>query len=301
MRFKPLHGTAIALAGLLLAGGVSAQSTPAAKPATVAKASAPSKKARVPLLIEQRAIDMIKATSAKLAASGSMSFTAIVDVEYPSKLGPPLAFPVRYEVAMQRPDKLRVLQSGAGAPNEFYYDGKIMMAFLPEANLVAIADAPPTVEAALAQARSRAEIYFPFTDLLLPDPYKAFTDKVLHAFYIGPSGAVGGVPTEAVAWATNDVFIQMWIGTDDKLPRRIRAMFASDPLKLRHDMQLSNWQLNPNHPPETFASAKAKAGQPIGFAKPVAPAAPAAPAKKAQSKKAAPKAAAVAASAAQSK
>jgi hypothetical protein len=260
-----------------------AQSTPAAKPATVAKASAPSKKARVPLLIEQRAIDMIKATSAKLAASGSMSFTAIVDVEYPSKLGPPLAFPVRYEVAMQRPDKLRVLQSGAGAPNEFYYDGKIMMAFLPEANLVAIADAPPTVEAALASRRATraAKSTFPFTDLLLPDPYKAFTDKVLHAFYIGPSGAVGGVPTEAVAWATNDVFIQMWIGTDDKLPRRIRAMFASDPLKLRHDMQLSNWQLNPNHPPETFASAKAKAGQPIGFAKPVAPAAPAAPAKKA--------------------
>ena len=298
MRFKPLQGTAIALAGLLLAGSVSAQSASAAKPATAAKTSAPSKKARVPLLIEQRAIDMIKAASAKIAAAGSMSFTAIVDVEYPSKLGPPLAFPVRYDVAMQRPDKLRVLQSGAGAPNEFYYDGKSMMAFLPEANLVAIADAPPTLEAALAQARSRAEIYFPFTDLLLPDPYKAFTDKVLHAFYIGPSGAVGGVPTEAVAWATNDVFIQMWIGTDDKLPRRIRAMFASDPLKLRHDMQLSNWQLNPNHPPETFASAKAKAGQPIGFAKPVAPAAPA---KKAQSKKAAPKAAAVAASAAQSK
>jgi hypothetical protein len=301
MKFKPLQGTAIALAGLLLAGGVSAQSTPTAKPATAAKASAPSKKARVPLLIEQRAIDMIKATSAKLAAAGSMSFTAIVDIEYPSKLGPPLAFPVRYDVAMQRPDKLRVIQSGAGAPNEFYYDGKSMMAFLPEANLVAIAEAPPTLEAALNLARTKAEIYYPFTDLLLPDPYKAFTDKVLHAFYIGPSGAVGGVPTEAVAWATNDVFIQMWIGTDDKLPRRIRAMFASDPLKLRHDMQLSNWQLNPNHPPETFASAKAKAGQPIGFAKPVAAAAPAAPAKKTPAKKASPKAAAVPASAPQSK
>jgi hypothetical protein len=31
-----------------------------------------------------------------------MSFTAVVDTEYPSKLGPPLAFPVRYDVAMQR-------------------------------------------------------------------------------------------------------------------------------------------------------------------------------------------------------
>lgn len=297
MTLKPLQRTVVALASLLLASSVLAQTAPASKPAPPAKA-APAKKARVPLLIEQRAIDLIKATSAKLAGAGSMGFTAIVDIEYPSKLGPPLAYPVRYDVAMQRPDKLRVLQSGAGAPNEFYYDGKTMMAFLPEANLVAIADAPPSLEAALQQAHDKAAIYYPFTDLLLPDPYKAFTNKVLHAFYIGPSGAVGGVPTEAVAWATNDVFIQMWIGTEDKLPRRIRAMFANDPLKLRHDMQLSNWQLNPSHAPETFASAKAKGAQPMGFAKPVA--APA-PARKPAARKAAPKAAAAPANAAQTK
>ena len=242
--------------------------TPAAKPA---KASAkPAAQSRVPLLIEPRAIDLIKATSGRLAAAKSMSFTAIVDVEYPSKLGPPLAYPVRYDVAMARPDKLRVLQSGAGVANEFYYDGKGILAYAPDGNLVAAADAPPTLDAALKFAYDKAAIYYPFTDLLLPDPYAVMTDKVLHAFYIGPSGAVGGVPTEAVAWATNDVFIQMWVGTEDKLPRRIRAMYAADPLKLRHDMQLSNWQINPTHPADTFASQKALSAQRIPFAKPVA-------------------------------
>ena len=222
------------------------------------------------LLVEPRALDLIKAASARLAAAKAMSFTAIVDIEYPSKLGPPLAYPVRYDVAMQRPDKLRVLQSGAGPANEFYYDGKLMMAYVPEAHLVAVADAPPTIEAALKMASDRAAIYYPFMDLLLPDPYAAFTNKVLHAFYIGPSGAVGGVPTEAVAWATNDVFIQMWVGTEDKLPRRIRAMFAADPLKLRHDMQLSNWQIDPTHAADTFTSAKAQTAPRIPFSKPVA-------------------------------
>lgn len=260
---------AAALACLVLATGAIAQGTaPATKPAKpAAKAAKPS---RIPLLVEQRAIDLIKATSARLAAAKTMSFTAIVDIEYPSKLGPPLAYPVRYDVAMQRPDRLRVLQSGAGMANEFYYDGKAMMAYVPEANLVAVADAPPTIEAALKLASDRAAIYYPFMDLLLPDPYAAFTNKVLHAFYIGPSGAVGGVPTEAVAWATNDVFIQMWVGTEDKLPRRIRAMFANDPLKLRHDMQLSNWQIDPTHAAETFASQKAQSAPRIPFAKPAA-------------------------------
>jgi hypothetical protein len=262
--------SAAALACLFLAGSVLAQGTAAPKsPRPAAKA-----KAKVPLLIEQRAIDLIKAASARLAAAKSMGFTAIVDIEYPSKLGPPLAYPVRYDVAMQRPDKLRVLQSGAGPANEFYYDGKAILAYAPEANVVAVSDAPPTLEAALKFAYDKAAIYYPFTDLLLPDPYAVMTDKVLHAFYIGASGAVGGVPTEAVAWATNDVFIQMWVGTEDKLPRRIRAMFANDPLKLRHDMQLSNWQIEVNHAADTFASQKAQSAQRITFGKPVAVAPP---------------------------
>ena len=260
---------AAAIACLVLATSAGAQSAaPTAKPA---KPAAKAAQTRVPLLVEQRAIDIIKAASARLAAAKTMSFTAIVDIEYPSKLGPPLAYPVRYDVAMARPDKLRVLQSGAGPANEFYYDGKMMMAYVPEANLAAVADAPPTIEAALKAASDKAAIYYPFMDLLLPDPYAVMTDKVLHAFYIGPSGAVGGVPTEAVAWATNDVFIQMWVGTEDKLPRRIRAMFAADPLKLRHDMQLSNWQLDVTHAADTFASAKAQGAPRIPFAKPTAP------------------------------
>jgi hypothetical protein len=279
----------------LLSTGALAQGSPAtaaapAKPAAKATAKPAAKPPRVPLLVEQRAIDLIKAASARLAAAKSMSFTAIVDIEYPSKLGPPLAYPVRYDVAMQRPDKLRVLQSGAGAANEFYYDGKAMMAYVPEANLVAVADAPPTIEAALKMASDKAAIYYPFMDLLLPDPYAVMTDKVLHAFYIGPSGAVGGVPTEAVAWATNDVFIQMWVGTEDKLPRRIRAMFAADPLKLRHDMQLSNWQIDPTHAADTFASPKAQSAPRIPFAKPVAATPP--PASKAAAKSARPAASA---------
>jgi hypothetical protein len=99
------------------------------------------------------------------------------------------------------------------------------------------------------------------------------------------------VPTEALAWATNDVFIQMWVGTEDKLPRRIRAMFASDPLKLRHDMQLSNWQINPTNAADAFASQKALGAQRIPFAKPVAvaPAATQAAPKRAKPAASAPK------------
>jgi Predicted periplasmic protein (DUF2092) len=71
-----------------------------------------------------------------------------------------------------------------------------------------------------------------------------------------------------VAWANKDVFLQIWIGADDKLPRRIRAVYAADPLQLRNELELSNWQIDAPIGPGTFASAKAQAAPRIAFKRP---------------------------------
>jgi hypothetical protein len=113
-----------------------------------------------------------------------------------------------------------------------------------------------------------AAIYYPFTDLLVTDPYAALTDGAILAFYVGPSGVVGGTKTDMVVWANDDVFLQIWIGVDDKLPRRLRAIFRMDPLELRHEMELSNWQLDGPIAQDAFASQRAQAAQRIAFASP---------------------------------
>ena len=265
-----IRQTGIAMAlSILAVTGASAQTAPSgakmAKPSVKKQLAAVDKPA-----LEARAVDLLKATSARLAAAKAMSFTATVSYEHPSRLGPPLVFTSRYEVAMQRPERLRVINLGDGPASEFYLDGKTMVAFAPAENLVAIAEAPPTLEAALKMAFEKAAIYFPFTDLLLPDPYAAISDGTKLAFYVGPSSLVGGVKTDMVAWANDDVFMQMWVGVDDKLPRRIRAVFRADPLRLRHDMELSNWQLDPVIAAEAFGTPKAKDARPIEFAHPAA-------------------------------
>ena len=43
---------------------------------------------------------------------------------------------------------LRVL-AGDGPASEFYYDGKIMMAYAPAESLLAVSDAPATIDATL--------------------------------------------------------------------------------------------------------------------------------------------------------
>ena len=240
------------------------------------KASKSQSKAAAPAFIpglEPKAVEIMKAASDRLAAARSVTFTAVVSYENPSRFfGHPLVYTMKSEVTMQRPDKLRVITPGDGAASEFYYDGKTMTAFAPAENFVAVAEAPPTIEAMLKKAYDVAATYFPFADLLVADPYQALAAHGLkHAFYIGQSRMVGGTTTDMVAIIDDAVFQQIWIGAEDKLPRRARAVFLADPAKLRHDLELSNWQIDPVVPADAFAFSNTTGAKSIQFARPDAP------------------------------
>jgi hypothetical protein len=199
---KLQRSIAAVVLGMLLAASGNAQQAPHATKhvaAPAAKAAAPSFQPG----LEQRAIDILKAASARLAAAKTMSFTAIVSYESPSRLGPPLVYSTRSEVTVQRPDKLRVITTADGPRSEFYYDGKTMTAFSPAEHLVAIADAPPTIDAALQVAfNTGATIYFPFTDVIVADPYKDIADGMKMALYIDQLTVVGDTTTDMVAYVT---------------------------------------------------------------------------------------------------
>jgi len=68
--------------------------------------------------------------------------------------------------------------------------------------------------------------------------------------------------------------VQAWIGAEDKLPRRIYAVYLNDRARLRHVLQLSNWALDAAVPADAFASAKAASAARMPFARPDAKDAP---------------------------
>lgn len=266
-----LFGTAlvILLALVFLAPNSvdAASSKPAAKGSKQAKKAVPGDAPGI-VAIEPRAVELLKAAGARLAAAQAMSFTATVSYESPTRLGPPLVYTTKSEVLMKRPDKLRVVTPGDGPASEFYYDGKKMTAFAPAENLAALSDAPSTIDAALKAAYEKAAIYFPFSDLVVADPYKGMAEDMKLAFYIGQSRMVGGTVTDLVAYADDGLFAQIWIGAEDKLPRRIRVIYLNDPSGLRHQIDLSDWQIDPVVPQDAFTSAGAASAAPIAFARP---------------------------------
>jgi hypothetical protein len=270
-----LRLAAIVVLGMSLAGpaGLPAQTAApsAQKPQTTPKRRAapkptPVKPARYQL--DPKAIEVLKATSDRLAAARTISFVAVEAFEHLSRQGAPLVYAHRSEVTLQRPDKLRVIQAGDGPASEFYYDGKTMMAFAPADNTVAITHAPPTVDAALEAIHRVAAIYFPFTDLIVTDPYGDLRPGLKHAYYVGQSKIIGDTTTDIVAYNGDGVFAQMWVGTEDKLPRLIHAIFLDDPNELRHNLMLSDWQLDATVPADVFTSPKIAGAKRIAFAHP---------------------------------
>jgi len=259
---------ALTLGVFLVASGNAAETKKGSKASKPAKSTGKEAPPPVKMELEPKAIEILKAACDKLAAARTMSFTAVVTYESPSRLGTPLAYTTKSEVSLKRPDKLRVVTVADGPPSEFYYDGKAMVAFAPAENLIAIAQAPPTIDATLKAAYDTAAIYFPFTDLIVADPYKDIADGLVLAFYIGQSKVVGGTTTDMVAYANNDVFVQVWIGTEDKLPRMVRAVYRTDAARLRHQLELSNWKLESAVTEDVFAPKNAGNAKPIPFAHP---------------------------------
>src|SRR5512139_2415888 len=142
----------LVLVAFFAASGSAAETKPVSKASKSARSKSQDAPPAVQLGLEPKAMEILKAACSRLAAARTMSFTAVVTYESPSRLGTPVAYTTKSEVTLQRPDKLRVITAVDGPASEFYYDGKTMTAFSPGENLAAVSAAPPTIDAALKEA-----------------------------------------------------------------------------------------------------------------------------------------------------
>ena len=267
MKFSLGTGWLAAALALSLSAPALAQTAPATPQAAPA-AAAPDLGLRIEK--EPAAMALLKAMTDRLAAAKTMSFTAVTTYESPDRTGLPLLYLTRSDVTMQRPNKLKVITLGDGPRNEFWYDGKTVQAYEPAAKLVAVVDAPDTIDAMLRAAFLHAAIYFPFTDLVVSDPMKMIEERLKVAFVVGKSAIVGGVATDIIVLVTDLAHVQLWIGSEDKLPRMMTAIFPEDPARLRHTVLLTNWKLDPPLGPDAFAFTPPPGTNRIPFAPPAA-------------------------------
>jgi hypothetical protein len=261
---QPILLTVIVLA--LPALGFTQEAQP---PAGAPAQEAPQAPTPAPIM-EQRALDLLQRMSRTLGAAKAFTYRSRSTVEVPTKTGQFITLFATSEVALQRPNKLRVHVTGEGPNFEFYYDGTSITAFAPKNRVYSVTSAPDTIDAMLKGVMDKTGIYFPSADVMFSDPYAVLTKDLTSAFVVGPA-TVDGVPCEHLAFMGPGVNWEIWIETGkNALPWRLLVTYTEVQNFPRFLVEFADWNLKPKSAANRFVFKKPRNATQIEFSSPTA-------------------------------
>jgi hypothetical protein len=195
-------------------------------------------------IIEQHALDRLKQMSEKLASTKAFTFHANSFIEVPAVTGQFLTFFTDSDVALQRPNQLRVDVSGDVPSFQLYFDGAKFSAFDPHKNLHSVSDPLATIDEILDFVMTKAHINFPSADFMYSNPYAVMTKNLTHAIVVGPS-MVNGLPCEHFAYMEPGINWEIWIENGPRaLPLRLAMTYKQVSNFPRFMVEYKNWKLN---------------------------------------------------------
>jgi len=218
--------------------------------------------------LDQRALDGLKLMSDTLSQAKSIRFEArsMVPVKSPSGMWVSLFGTSR--VVKEGEGKLFAETRGDFFPYDFYFDGKTVTAYSPTKNFYAEKAAPGTVDEVIENAYREEGKTFPYADILVAEPYKVLVEGLVRAVYVGQS-VIGGVKTDHLVFANKGVEWQIWIGTEDHLPRLVYANYFDDISEPSYTVGFLNWKINEPVPPETFMFQNTSQATKVDFRNPM--------------------------------
>ena len=222
---------------------VSAPAKPAAKVEQHSEAQAVNS---VPApIVEKYALDRLKQMSDKLASSKAFTFRASSFIEVPAITGQFLTLFTESDIALQRPNKLRVDVSGDVPGFQLYFDGTKLSAFDPQKNLHSVSAPLATIDVMLDFVLTKAQINFPSADFMYSNPYAVMTKNLTHAIVVGPS-MVNGVPCEHFAYMEPGLNWEIWIENGARaLPLRLAMTYKQASNFPRFMVEYKYWNLTP--------------------------------------------------------
>jgi len=163
--------------------------------------------------------------------------------------------------------------AGDFAPHDFYFDGKTITRYSPDKNLYAVRDLPGTIDNMVEKAYEEDGKSFPYADVLISEPYSAMTENLTSALYVGqstlkPLSGEAGIKTDHLAFANEGVHWQIWIGSDDHLPRLVVATYLDDVSEPSYVVEFGDWRLGEPVDAATFIFSNTSSAAKIEFRNP---------------------------------
>ncbi len=156
------------------------------------------------------------------------------------------------QIAVRRPDRLRIEEVGDRGRRRLIYDGKTVTLVDFTSGTYAVADAPATLDEALDLFTDRYGLVMPGSDFAYSDPYTALTEEAVQGVYLGVSEAYE-TPLHHLAFRQEDLDWQLWLPEKvPLLPARLLIVSKTDDGYPRMAVEMTNWRLAPYAPDVLF-------------------------------------------------
>ena len=169
------------------------------------------------------------------------------------------------EIALQKPNRMRVNFQNLSGGRQLFYDGVNFSLYTPEANVYASAAAAPTLDETLDLLANQYRISLPITDVLVANPDSRLAQNLTSETYVGLI-LVRGVPCHHLAFRTPEVDWEIWIEDGPRpLPRRLVLTDQSVEGSPQMTAALSDWNLAPSFSADFFTFKPPQNAQKIQF------------------------------------
>jgi hypothetical protein len=249
---KPFHLRWLAIAVAMTAAGLGlwaqTQHAERAKEPAITTGTSPA--------LEPVAMQALKTMSDQLRAAKSFTFTARIMREEPATDGQMLDFFKHINVAVERPNRMRLEVKSDTSDVTLWYDGKNVTMMPAREKMYTTLPAPGGIDGAIAALKSKTQAHLPLLPFLESDPYKILVDGVTDADEVGIVN-VNGQQLLHLAYREPDADWQLWVtGPNPVLPHRLAIIYKNIQGQPRVNVEFTDWKLNPQLPKQTFLFTK---------------------------------------------
>ncbi len=224
-------------------GLIWAADAPAAAPRPDSKPVIAKPEPRPAQLIDKRALDILKRMSDTITQTSTLSFKSksMIPVRGPKGIWINLYGVSR--VVKQGSNMLYAETRGDLFPYDFYFNGKTVTRYAPTANVYAEKESPGTVNELIESSYREEGKSFPYADMLVDNPYEVLTGDLVNAVYVGQT-TIGELKTDHLAFTNKNVEWQIWIDSENYLPRLVNATYLVDASEPSYVVEFFEWKLN---------------------------------------------------------
>jgi hypothetical protein len=223
---------------------------------------------------------ILRQMSARLGSARQFSFHAHRVAQ--GLVLPGHTFPEDAQIAVtvRRPNGILAKSTSKEDARDFYFNGRTLTLFDAGKKFYSVAPMRTTIDGLLAQIEAKYGFTPPLGELLVSNIYKSIGEKAQSISYLGRSRTpgFGGVECDRVQLLGKRADAEVWVGVNDRLPRKLEVTFKRRAGQPKLTAELSDWNLAANagdadfvfHPPQgalkipmkTTAEIKAEMSRP---------------------------------------